>query len=210
MQAFLEKNPVWISGVLAACAAAAFQLGYFYEIGPQFISHMGMQDWLFFTVALLPFVVVFVPVLYQITPADILDRRPVAFFIAMGVLFLPIWFMFGTIGTTLLGALAALVSFISLVKGSDRKSMTPNSVFWGFAGTLLMFVYLGLVIGWVGQLQQCEITMDKSERRIVVYLRAVAEGHLIRESGSTIFVPKGEIKEIRCKWSGPLSGGRFL
>ena len=210
MDKFIADNPAWLLGIFAACAVTAFQLGYFFDVGLPFLTFMGLQDWLFFTASILPVVVLVLPLVYLLTPEDALHRRPFTWLVATAVIFVPTYLWFGFLGSVSLGFLLAIVSAVSVIKSGRQPLLSdPAPALFGFAGLMLTFGWLGLLFAWALQWQPCKITTDKGGMRDVFYIRALAEGHLTKEGGATVFTPKSEVKEIRCIWNGPLATGRI-
>ena len=206
------KNPVWITAYLAVLGSA-YQAGYFYHFGYEFLSTVGASDWIF------SLMVLSIPIVLA---------GGVSVFVAHGVHSLmlrasnwdwipswPAWvwllllsYFAGVIQVYAKTAIPTIIIFVLWNMGSSAgvwKSLNED-------GEVYLSTMLWLLLGWSVQLflvgglyadvggRVCDISFTVGKQSRVVYARSVTEGHLYRSRGNSFFASKLKVEEIRCPW----------
>ncbi len=194
------------------------QVGYFRSLGIEFISTISANEWA------LSLMVLAGPILgfgYLIVAAAkwigrILERLfgserlhwafgrmptwywcvVIVCFIAVAKQHMPFfgifWFCIDLITT--LGLTALVVSSWESDEDFTLSTCLLLALMWGVSAISIGQQY-GVAAGRV-----CIFTLANNRELRVVYMRSVADSHLVRLAGATYMFSKSEVKEIKCPW----------
>lgn len=206
-----------ITGVCIAMGTA-FELGYFYKVGFQFISMVSAAEWIIsLTVVSLPVLLgaQIIVALYKAIKRrwDNMDDRPICLnswnrlldraipiiavfsWVVLTILF-PHWW-------TAIFAVCSLLAGIVLFSGDmsfygDLERIPHRELAFYFMQTLLTLFLAGIFYGDFGG-QTCKIYSTDNHFETTTYLRAIGDGHLFRDANDDIvFVPKDRVAQIVC------------
>ncbi|WP_296200154.1 hypothetical protein [uncultured Hyphomicrobium sp.] len=197
-----------------------FQVGYFYNFGYEFLSTVGATDWLFSIMVLaVPLVlfgllIVYIAfgvsnlLLWQHAKLDgtafgrFLDEIPGWLWLLLGI-----WFFqmlrqnFSGIGPWIETFFFIwTIGFTALVWRAFEESeyIQLRTCFWLALLWAIAAFNIGSTWAMIGG-RVCNIRFNDGHEIRVVYLRAVADGHLYRVAGSAFFTAKSTISDVECE-----------
>ncbi len=206
-----------LSIVIAALVfyGTAFQLGYFSFIGPEFFSMAGPNDWLFATVfisgtfigcvAIFTFFLVIAISRPALLPDFPILKRfySTLALVAIFVLFVFIFRKSSTFPIILAGPSAIVIFLYMAAAAAQSIAEKHSSRYWLFlcliymCGALILCV--GMLVGRYLPGRHCMLIASDGRFDEVKYLRSLGDGHLFRESGNIVFIPKDKILHMSCE-----------
>jgi len=218
-----------ITAVLIFCGTA-FQLGYFSNVGIEFLSMVSVSDWAVSIGVIAAPLAVFLPLLYKAMSWILermqdgtwqetrfwkawkfIDGMPWYFWGAV-VTLLALWSALQTLWHTIFApALSVYMLYLLAAYVNDHRrgvEITGSSIAFAFAQAgALMYIWGTFYAADIAG-KSCLITTKKDGTIGAYYLRAVGQGHLIRTPDLTKFYSNDEVLKVEClrpgyKWKQP-------
>lgn len=197
-----------------------FEVGYFFSIGLEFMSTVGVGDWVFsIAVMSVPIAILGTLTISLIKKLKdyndrmdswepksrlgrVIMRMPTLWWLLILTLFYGLFLKVMTVDVgfwAILGFIAAMLLTMSiwtaLESGEaylDRESAVRLILAWSSV-IFMIGRYYGDLGGMV-----CNFNMDRGGQLTAVYMRSVSEGHLVRIGGKSYLLDRSHVDEISC------------
>lgn len=205
-----------VTGALI-CAGTLFQVGYFYQLGTEFLSLVGASDWVFsiaviatafafaggatvYFARFLIFLTNKMLTLDEVFPRffDVIPLKWVLCLVLVGLFAAAYLLPVRDAGLTALLFSVSLALSILAWNGYERDSdIASSTIIWLCFGWGLTIFMLGHLYGMFGG-RVCMVSFADGRQVRAVYMRSVQDGHLIRLAGFSYFLEKSTVGEIKC------------
>jgi hypothetical protein len=200
---------------------AAFQIGYFINVGIEFMPFMSALDFVFSAAAMLTLTILWLPVgqfLFRRVRTQIdkgtFDGSFIAF-ITVGymkfelLIFAAVLLVFALADVDLgefmrwtclfVLFVAASIMFLKLKEEAYLSGrFVARTCMWFAVHSGMLALGLGVAYAHYFAGKRCDVVAIDRIYVDAKYLRPVGEGHLIRSEGQTLFLSKTQVKEVAC------------
>ena len=195
----------------AGCVGASAQLGYFSQVGEQFVTLAGINDWLFAVVTAFPMAMLIQVIAMRLFLPQPPERIWIVLAIALGMtgqiislIYAPVHaytLRMVTLALTILAFIYWLASDVHRLR--DAREFSISDFFFALLKTCCA-IYLSATMFAImpHKNPKCAVVMTASQvertYNSVDYLRHVSGGHLVRVDEIVHFVPDDQVREIIC------------